>query len=139
MSGGVAPVPFQLGIRDFNFSSDSNVRSSKRLVFPIVGDSRIGLATSDVDFIRIITIRLAATRRTRKVWPHQILEPLPSCRIRVFPLPEVTGLRSVNGAKDDAQRDNDQHPNDNTDGGSVFISLALVHVNNPCPCRCLAL
>jgi hypothetical protein len=107
MSCRIRFVPFELVVWDFDFSSDIDVRTSARFVGPVVGDGRVRLPILDVNLIRPIGIRLAATRSGRNVGLHQGLVPLPDRGIHRIPLSEVAGIHNANHAtkrqaKDDA-------------------------------------
>jgi hypothetical protein len=61
MSGRIRFIPFEFIVRDFDLSSDIDVRSPPWLIGPVVGDGRVGLAAFDMNFVCPISVRLAAT------------------------------------------------------------------------------
>jgi hypothetical protein len=107
MSCRIRFIPLELVVWDFDFSSDVDVRTSARLIGPVVGDGRVRLSIFDVNLVCPIGVRLAATRSGRNVGLHQGLVPLSDRGIYRIPLSEVAGIHNANHAtkrqaKDDA-------------------------------------
>jgi hypothetical protein len=86
VAGRIRPVPFEFVVRNFDHRSDIDVRPTARFVGPVIGDCHVGLAVFDVDFIRPVGVRFAATSRIWNVGLHQGLVPFADFGIDCIPL-----------------------------------------------------
>src|ERR1700722_9064278 len=109
--GGIAFIPFELVVRDFNFSPDIDMRTHAGSIRTVIGDGRIGLAVADVDFIGEVSVSLTATRRVWHVRLHQRLVPFPNRGIVVnrTPLAEIAGIHNANHATERNTEDDALH------------------------------
>src|SRR5450631_1645456 len=96
VTGRIRFVPFEFVVRDFDLGSDVDVRPAARRVIPVIGDPRVGLAVSDMDFICPVGVGFAAAGCIRNVRLHQSLVPLADCGIYRVPLSEITSIHMGN-------------------------------------------
>src|SRR5450631_4698249 len=96
VTGRIRFVPFEFVVRDFDLGSDVDVRPAARRVIPVIGDPRVGLAVSDMDFICPVGVGFAAAGCIRNVRLHQGLIPLTDSGIYRVPLSEITSIRTSN-------------------------------------------
>lgn len=59
-TGGIRFIPFEFVVQDFDFRSALDVKPTERFIGPIIGDGRVGIAVSDMDFVGPIGISFAA-------------------------------------------------------------------------------
>jgi len=50
-TGGIRFIPFEFVVQDFDFRSALDVKPTERFIGPIIGDGRVGIAVSDMDFV----------------------------------------------------------------------------------------
>jgi hypothetical protein len=89
----VGLVIFQFVIRDDYLCSDVDVFSPERSVGPGVRDDGDITIAIDLERVRPVGIRFAATGNSGIIRLHQRLVPLAKLRISPFPLPVISGAR----------------------------------------------